>query len=61
MYEALQQNQSVNIRQISDNRAEQVGYDRFWENENVTVSELVQSIAEHCQQNVAERHVKRNQ
>ena len=29
----------------------------FLENENVTVSELVQSIAEHCQQNVAERHV----
>ncbi len=57
MYEALQQNQSVNIRQISDNRAEQVGYYRFLENENVTVSELVQSIAEHCQQNVAERHV----
>jgi hypothetical protein len=27
------------------------------ENENVTVSELVQSIAEHCQQNLAERHV----
>ena len=47
----------MNIRQISDNRAEQVGYYRFLENENVTVSELVQSIAEHCQQNVAERHV----
>ncbi len=30
---------------------------RFLENENVTVSELVQSIAEQCQQNVAERHV----
>ena len=57
MYEALEQHQSVNIRQISDNRAEQVGYYRFLENENVTVSELVQSIAEHCQQNVAERHI----
>ncbi len=57
MYEALEQHQSVNIRQISDNRAEQVGYYRFLDNENVTVSELVQSIAEHCQQNVAERHI----
>ena len=57
MYEALQQHQSVNIRQISQNRAEQIGYYRFLENESVTVSELVQSIAEHCQQNVAERHI----
>ncbi len=74
MYEALQQHQSVNIRQISHNRAEQVGsyrflmqslmgetpktaLHRFLENENVTGSELVQSIAEQCQQNVAERHV----
>ncbi len=30
---------------------------RFLENENVTVSELVQSIAQHCQQNLEERHV----
>ena len=34
-----------------------MGYYRFLENENVTVSELVQSISEHCQENVAERHV----
>jgi hypothetical protein len=27
------------------------------ENENVTVSELIQSIAQHCQQNLEERHV----
>lgn len=57
LYEALCQHQSVKIRQISRNRAEQVGYYRFLENENVTVSELVQSISEHCQQNVEERHV----
>ncbi len=30
---------------------------RFLSNENVTVSELVQSIAQHCQQNLEERHV----
>lgn len=57
MYEALGQHQSVNIRQISRNRAEQVGNYRFLENENVTVSELVQSITQHCQQNLEERHV----
>lgn len=42
---------------VSSNRAEQIGYYRSLENENVTVSELMQSIAEHCQQNLAERHV----
>ncbi|MEG4815266.1 IS4 family transposase [Microcoleus sp. K5-D4] len=51
------QHQSVNIRQISRNRAEQVGYYRFLENENVTVSELVRSLSDHCQQQVEGRHV----
>jgi len=51
------QHQSVNIRQISRNRAEQVGYYRFLENENVTVSELVQSLSEHCQEQVKGRHI----
>jgi hypothetical protein len=51
------QHQSVNIRQISRNRAEQVGYYRFLENENVTVSELVRSLSAHCQQQVEGRHV----
>lgn len=51
------QQQSVNIRQISQNRAEQVGYYRFLENEKVTVSELVRSIADHCQQQVEGQHV----
>ena len=51
------QHQSVNIRQISRNRAQQVGYYRFLENENVTVSELVQSRARHCQKNIEGRHV----
>lgn len=50
------QHQSVNIRQISKNRAEQVGYYRFLENENVTVSELVPSLSAR-QQQVEGRHV----
>lgn len=57
LYEAMGQHQSVNIRQISQNRAQQVGYYRFLENENVTVSELVQSLSEHCQKNIEGRHV----
>lgn len=42
---------------MSRNRAEQVGYYRFLENPNVSVSELVRSAADHCQQQVAGRHV----
>jgi Transposase DDE domain len=49
--------QSVNIRQISRNRAEQVGYYRFLENGNVNVSELVRSLADSCQAHVAGLHV----
>lgn len=49
--------QSVTIRTISHNRAEQVGYYRFLGNQNVSVSELVRSAAAHCQQQVSGRHV----
>jgi hypothetical protein len=49
--------QSVNIRQISRNRAEQVAYYRFLENENVTVGELVRSLADHCCLQVEGRHI----
>lgn len=49
--------QSVNIRQISANRAEQVGYYRFLENEAVSVGELAKSLADHCEQQVAGQHV----
>jgi hypothetical protein len=49
--------QSVNIRQMSKNRAEQVGYYRFLENDKVTVSELIQSLSEHCEQQVEGLHV----
>lgn len=56
MYEAIREHQSVNIRQISRNRAEQVGYYRFLENENVTLSELVRSLSDACQQQVEGLH-----
>lgn len=53
----MSRGQSVNIRAMSNNRAEQVGYYRFLDNENVMVSELVQSAAAHCQQQVEGLHV----
>lgn len=53
----MSREQSVNIRAISCNRAEQVGYYRFLENQKVSVAELVRSAADHCQQQVAGRHV----
>jgi hypothetical protein len=46
------QKQSVNIRQMTKNRAEPVGYYRFLGNEKVTVSERIQSLSEHCEQQV---------
>lgn len=53
----MQQHQSVNIRQISTNRAEQVGYYRFLENSSVTVSELIRSISDDCSKQVEGKHV----
>jgi hypothetical protein len=49
--------QSVSIRQISKNRAEQVGYYRFLENQNVTVGELVRSLSDHCVALLEGRHI----
>ena len=57
MYESIKQHQTVIIRQISRNRAEQIAYYRYLENEQVTLSELVRSLADHCQEQVAGRHV----
>jgi len=57
LYEAFVKHQSVNIRQISKDRAEQIANYRFLGNENVTVSELTKSISEHCQQQVSGLHV----
>jgi len=53
----MSQAQTVNIRTMSRNRAEQVGYYRFLENQNVSVSERVRSAADHCQRQVAGRRV----
>jgi hypothetical protein len=57
LYAAISQHQTVNIRQISQNWAEQIGYYRFLENERVTRSELVGSISDHCEQQVEGRHI----
>jgi hypothetical protein len=57
LYAAISQHQTVNIRQISQNWAEQIGYYRFLENEKVTRSELVRSISDHCEQPVEGRHI----
>jgi hypothetical protein len=57
LYAAISQHQTVNIRQISQNWAEQNAYYRFLENEQVTRSELVRSLSDHCEQQVEGRHV----
>lgn len=49
--------QSVSIRQISKNRAEQVGYYRFLENQNVTGGELVTSLSDQCVLQVEGKHI----
>lgn len=49
--------QSISIRQISRNRAEQVAYYRFLEKENVTVGELVRSLSDHCMLQVEGKHI----
>jgi hypothetical protein len=53
----MKQAQTVIIRQISRNRAEQIAYYRYLENEQVTLSELIRSLADHCQEQVGGRHV----
>jgi Transposase DDE domain len=57
LYDAINQHQTVNIRQISKNWSEQIAYYRFLENENVTISELVRSLSDHCEQQLEGRHV----
>lgn len=57
LYEAMGKHQSVSIRQISRNRAEQVAYYRFLQNENVTVGELVQSLSDQCLLQVEQKHI----
>jgi hypothetical protein len=57
LYDAINKYQTVNIRQISKNWSEQIAYYRFLENENVTISELLRSLSDHCEQQVEGRHV----
>jgi hypothetical protein len=57
LYESIKRHQSIVIGQISRNRAEQMAYYRYLENEQVTVSELVASLSEHCQGQVSGKHV----
>ncbi|MBD1841029.1 IS4 family transposase, partial [Coleofasciculus sp. FACHB-501] len=57
MYEAICEHQSVNIRQISRDWAQQMGYYRFLENQQVSLSELAKSLSAHCQQQVEGLHV----
>ena len=57
MHDAISTHRSINIRQISQNRAEQVGFYRFLDNANVTVSELGRSLADSCEQRVDGLHV----
>ena len=57
LYEAICTHQSVNIRHISQDWAEQMGYYRFLDNEQVSIGELKRSLASHCQQQVEGLHV----
>jgi hypothetical protein len=57
LYESIRQHQTVVIRQICRYRAEQVAYYHYLENEQVTLSELVRSLSDHCKQQVRGRHI----
>ena len=57
MYDAIAQHRTVNIRQIGKDWSEQIAYYRFLDNENVTISELVRSVSDHCEQQIGGRHI----
>ena len=57
MYDAIQTHRSINIRHISQDWTEQMGFYRFLKNQNVTVSELGRSLADSCEQQVEGQHV----
>lgn len=48
---------TVNIRKISKNRAEQVGYYRFLQNDNVAIEELSSGLGSSCAVNVEGKHL----
>ncbi len=52
LYEAICEHQSVSIRQLSQDWAEQMGYYRFLDHEQVSCGELTGSLRSHCQQQV---------
>ncbi len=45
------------IRALAANRAEQIAYYRFLDNEKVSLSELAASLSAHCQEQVRGRHI----
>ncbi|MBC7823597.1 MAG: hypothetical protein H7126_06915 [Candidatus Parcubacteria bacterium] len=53
----MQNHQTIVIQQISRNRSEQIAYYRYLENEQVSVPELVRSLADHCQEQGSGRPV----
>src|SRR6201992_1659771 len=48
---------SATARRVSDNRAEEVGFTRFFRNENVTVKEILETAGGAPRQEAAGRHV----
>jgi hypothetical protein len=57
LHESVQKHQSIVIRQISANRAQQVANYRYLENNKVKTTALVTRLAEECQEQVAGKHV----
>jgi hypothetical protein len=53
----METHKTVNIRKISKNRAEQVGFYRFLQNENVTIGELSSGLGNSCALNVDGQHI----
>ncbi|MFM7369734.1 MAG: IS4 family transposase, partial [Sphaerospermopsis kisseleviana] len=53
----METHKTVNIRKISKNRAEQVGYYRFLQNENVTIGELSSGLGNSCALNADGKHI----
>ena len=53
----MSQNRTASIRAISGDRAEQMRYYRWLGNEEVTLSEVVESLGVDCQKPVTGRHV----
>jgi hypothetical protein len=57
LFERIVEQGQVVIHQLGASRAEQVGYYRFLENEQVTPKTLIESLGASCQQGVSKEHV----